>query len=413
MITFWIIAAVMLLAALGMLAPALLRKRELAADDRNQQNVAIARERISELEAEHAAGRLDDAAFEQTKQELEQALLLDIEGDEPVRPEAVPAAGKMAMGGVALLVPLLTIGVYFYLGEPALIGKTNDELRSAPAQSEGQPQMSMEEAIARLEEKLNEQPENPEGWFMLGRTRMALKEYPKAVAAFEKAYAQMPEEPAVMLALADALTMLHQGELTGRPAELVEKALEQAPADPTALWLGGMVANAQGNPELALQRWDQLRPLLADQPESIQQLDQMVAGVRADLGLPPAERKAPEPPAAGASIRVKVDVAAELKDQFGPDETLFIFARAVNGPRFPLAVVRKTASDLPIEVTLDDSMAMQAGAALSSFPQVKVSARISRSGNAIAASGDLIGETEPLAVADTEQVEVVIDSRVE
>ncbi len=416
MITFWIIAAAMLAAALGMLAPALLRKRELAVDDRNQQNVAIARERIQDLEAEHAAGRIDDAAFEQTKQELEQTLLADIEEVEAVQPKAVPAAGKAAMAGAAVLVPLFTVAVYFHLGEPELADKDIEELRSAAAQAQGAPNMTMEEAIARLEQSLAAEPENPEGWFMLGRTRMALQEYGKAVAAFEKAHDQLPEEPAVMVALADALTMVNGGSLLGRPAELVTQALERVPEDPTALWLGGMAAQEQGKSELALKRWNTLRPLLADQPDSLQQLDQMIAEVRMELGLAaaePASQPEASAPAAGGAIRVQVSVAPEFADQFGPDETLFVFARAVNGPRFPLAVVRKSAGDLPVEVTLDDSQAMQADAGLSSFPQVQIGARISRSGNAIAASGDLIGETEPLVVAETDQAEVVINGRVE
>lgn len=410
MTIFWIITAVMILAALAFIAPSLLRASELRESDRDKQNVVIARERLADLNREHATGSLSDEEYEQTKLELEQALLIDLESSAG----ADDAAGSGKVGLLPLLFSALfvvaaTISVYLYLGTPQLIDR-EVTLAQQPA-NEKLP--SIEEMMTTLVERLKENPEDAEGWYLLGRTYMAMKDYQRAAFAFDKLNQLVSDQPSIMLALADALAMSAGGDMQGRPTELIRKAVTLAPEDQTALWLAGMVENQSGNYARALEHWRQLKPMLAGDPDSTQQVDRLIATAERQLTTS-GPGSAPEQPAAaapsGTAITARVSLSAELAARVKPEERLFIYARALEGPKMPLAAVRLKASDLPATVELSDAQAMVPGMNLSKFPQVVVGARISRSGNAIAASGDLLGEVSPVTVSDQAVVELVIDS---
>ena len=409
MIVFWIITAVMILAALAFVAPPLLRQRTLADSDRDRQNVVIARERLEELNREHADGALSESEYEQTKLELEQALLSDLDDAEPPAPEASPAVGGrwwVALAA-ALFVSLTTLFTYLSIGTPQMVDPATMQ-----AQSE-QDLPSVEEMAGALVERLKENPEDPEGWYLLGRTYMAMENYREAAFAFDKLNQLVAKQPSIMLALADALAMAAGGNMQGRPAELVREAVTLAPDDETALWLAGMVEDQSGNHALALQHWRRLKGMLADNPESLQRVDMLIAGAERKMaaaggGQSPAP--AAPPAASGASISARITLSAELAAQAGPEESLFVYARALEGPRMPLAAVRLKVSDLPTTVRLEDGQAMVPGMNLSSVGQVVVGARISRSGNAIASSGDLLGEVSPVTVGGQQVIDLEIDS---
>ncbi len=236
----------------------------------------------------------------------------------------------------------------------------------------------------------------------------------------------MGDEPAVLVPLADALAMTNGGQLAGEPMKLLEIAHDRDPADPTTLWLLGMAWLQQGQPEKALEYWYRLRPRLKDDPQNAAQLERLIE--RAESQLEAAGRPLPQvptmqaqdtAPAAGsdsrkaedAAVRVHVVLDPSLAAEVSPDDTLFVYAKALKGPPMPLAVVRRKAGELPVDVMLDDSMAMMPAMRLSRYDAVRIEARISKSGNATSRKGDLIGRVEP--VEPGASVTVRIDRRVE
>lgn len=421
MMLFWTITAVMVAAALAIIAPALLRRRQASDLDRNAQNVAIARERLAELDAELATGVISAEEHADSKRELEQVLLQDIEesGQAKAAPAVGASHGKYTLLSLAILVPLLSVVLYQNLGTPSLITAQSSKPAAGAGHSNGAQAGSMADLAVKLRQRLEEStPDDGNGWFLLGRTYMTMKDYPQAAFAFDRAYQLSGDQPAVMLALADALTMSQQGDSTGRPAELVEKALALEPENTTALWMAGLNAADRGDYTRALELMQKLHPLLAGSPQDQQQLALQISRVAAAAGVaPPAlatapalQADAPAAAATGSGVRLKVSLSPAMQQQAQAGDTVFIYARAMNGPRFPLAAVRHRVSDLPLEITLDDSQAVMSDARLSDFPLVRIGARVSRSGNAIAQSGDLIGERPDIKVGGEDVIEVVIDS---
>lgn len=408
MIIFWIISAAMILVALAFIVPSLLRHRTLADSDRDRQNVVIARERLDELNQEYAAGALTEAEYEQTKLELEQALLIDLDDAEQPMPSAATGnGGRWVVVAAVFFISLTTLFTYLSIGTPQMIDP-------AAMQAESDEELpSVQDMMAALVERLKENPEDPEGWYLLGRTYMAMENYQEAAFAFDKVNQLVEKQPSVMLALADALAMSADGDMQGRPAELIREAVILAPNDQTALWLAGMVEDQLGNHLQALQHWRQLKGMLADNPDSLQRVEMLIAGSErkmAAAGEAVPAPASPQPAATGTSISARITLSTELATQAQPEESLFVYARTLEGPRMPLAAVRLKVADLPATVKLEDGQAMVPGMNLSSARQVVVGARISRSGNAIASSGDLLGEVSPVKVGGSQVIELEINS---
>ncbi len=278
MMLFWIVVLLMVIVALVALAPALLRQRELRSLDRDGQNVDIAREHLAALDIARQQGELSQEEYLKSRQELEQSLLLDLEmGAEKEVEVDSSQSGRLALWVLVVVVPLLTILIYLYVGSPELVGVAGGGDVGAPGHA-GAPK-SMDEMIVALRDRLKENPDDPNGWFMLGRSYMATEQYPQAAEAFEQVNGLVADEPAVLLALANALILSRQGDMAGRPTELVRKAVKLAPDSATALWLAGAVERAAGNNEQALTHWKALLPQLQDDPESEQRVRALIAEV--------------------------------------------------------------------------------------------------------------------------------------
>jgi len=426
MTLFWTLSVAMSLIALTIIAPALLRHKQTRRLDRNRQNILIARERLDELEQEHAQGALDDEAYAAQKAELEQTLLQDTAENNETEAASRRQYGKAALLGGVVMVPLVSVMLYNQLGTPAMLDKkastpTTSKQHSSPHAG------SLQQMAEKLHRRLEQQtPDDGDGWFLLGRTYMTMKDYPSAVDAFEHSYKLMSEDPGVMLALADAMSMTRGGAMQGTPAELVKKAFALEPDNSTAMWMAGLVAEDEGNYKHAIELWKKLLPRFAGAPQEQQQLNSQIARASVKAGLPvpkqpvlpaissgtPAAQVMPvanKQTVSGASLKLKVSLSEALQKKARPDDTVFIYAKAMHGPRFPLAAVRHKASELPLTVTLDDTSAIMPAAKLSDFSQVKIGARVSHSGNAIAQGGDLIGERENIAVNSKKATTIVID----
>jgi len=425
MTLFWILVAALLLVALLLIARPLLKPPALKELGSGALNLAIARERLAELESARAEGELSDEEFEQVKLELEQALAQDLGTDRPDAPApkaAAPRAGPWAMAVVAVLLPALTLGLYFHLGSPDALSVSGPGRGAgdphAAATSGGQP-ASVQELVGKLEQRLRDHPEDPDGWFLLGRTYMSLGRYGDAVQALERLHQLVGDNPAALVALADAVAMQQGGRMSGRPMELILKVLEQEPGNPTALWLAGKGAYETGDYAGAVGYWRKVEPLLAERPKLLAELhgliaqaEQQAGGAIPATGAATAAPTTTAPAASQAKITVQVSLSPELAGKVDPQDTVFVFAKATQGPPMPLAVSRRRVKDLPLTVTLDDSMAMMPAMRLSKFPEVLVGARVSRSGQPIAQSGDYqsapvqvaVGSTDPVALQISEQV---------
>lgn len=396
---FWFWIAALCALALAILIPPLFRKTPVSSPDGAQRNTDIARQQLAELKQQLQNGVLSPAQYEAQYHDLQLAVLDTLE--EPGTGSVAGSAGRWVAVPIAILLPVASLLLYGMLGEPEAMKKaewqaTNQKLAD-----------NVQTMVQRLVERLQQQPDDLEGWMMLGRSFVYMREYQKAAEAFGELNRRKPGDPAVMLRYADALSMARNGRLSGEPAELVFKALEQVPEDHTALWLAGMAKAEAGDFGRAIGYWQTLSKLLPADDEAQQQLANMTQMAEAEM--------AKAAPSNGASApNIEISVRASLADgRSAPaDSTVFIYAQAASGPKMPLAIVRKQVADLPIDVVLNDSMAMQPQLHLADFPNLRIVARVSKSGNAMPAAGDLIGSAE-LNLADANRrVIVTIDQEV-
>jgi cytochrome c-type biogenesis protein CcmH len=255
--------------------------------------------------------------------------------------------------------------------------------------------------VERLAARLRESPDDVEGWKLLGRSYGALGRFPEAVDAYLKAAARAPRDAQVLADLADVLAMSRGQRLTGEPEKLVLRALELDPRNLKALALAGTAAFERKDFAGAVRYWERMLPLVAADSEDARSIQASIAEARSFMK--------PGAAAAASALQGTVRLAPDLKAKVSPDDTVFIFARAAQGPPMPLAVRRAKVRELPLEFALDDSMAMAPGMQLSGFPRVIVGARVSKSGSATPQAGDLQGASAPVA-NDARGVSVVIDS---
>lgn len=408
MSSFQIIAALMLMVALAILAPPLLFGSRRQLGGREAQNVAIARERLAEMKAELAAGTMTQAAFDQAQGELERSLAADLARDQE---EAdTKRSGPMLMILLLVALPMFSIGLYAKYGAPEhidLVGPGQPMEPAAPAKGK---LPSVDQMVVKLEQKLEANPEDADGWYLLGRTYMSMQQFDKAVNAFDRLIGIVGDHPAALITMADALAMTQQGSIAGRPEELIKRALAVSPEDPTGNWMAGKAAEERGAYQEAIGYWQTAAAGLQDRPQLVAEVNEMIQAAAAKAGIEVAPLVSPVA-AAAAGIQVKVALSPELADKVAPEDVLFVFARAEQGPPMPLAVARLRAGDLPVEVTLDDSMAMMPQLKLSGFERVKISARISKSGQPVAKPGDLESAAQLVQVAEGAAVSLTIDQQ--
>jgi cytochrome c-type biogenesis protein CcmH len=383
---FWIVASGLLLLALVILILPLLRfKSEVDSNDRQQQNIDIARASKSNLDAQLSKGELSRQEYDSSLHELETALALDLEN--PTDRTTREQQGKWAIWLLVGLVPLLSIGLYFQLGEYRVIEDPTLILARDSAQTQNQhSNLSIEEMVEIVQKRLLENPEDAQGWYVLGKTMMAQQKFDEAVTAFQRALELVGEEPGVIFSLADAIAMQNDGDMHGEPEQLVSRGLAISPNHPTGLWLSGLAAEQRQDYPSAHDSWTRLLAQIKDDPDSSAEVSELIKVLeQRDPGLASATVDI-------RSLTLKVELNNNLQQLVKPGDLVFVYAKAASGPPMPLAVKRLTVSDLPAEVTLSDADAMMPQMKLSAFDLVVVGARISKTGNPVAQPGDLFVE---------------------
>lgn len=337
---------------------------------------------------------------------------------------------------LAVLLPAASVLTYLQLGRPDAVAPhiaqaaVSPAAPAAAAASGARHATTVEQLQQRamaLAERLQAEPADAQGWVMLGRTHVMLSRYGDAAAALRRAAALLPQDANLLADLADVSGMAQGKRLAGEPARLIQQALDLDPRHAKALALAGSVAFEVQDYAAARAYWQRLLDVLPPGSEmaramqgSMAQATQLEARMQtvstkpegtgtgaggSGTGNPPAGPSS----AAVAALTGTVQISPNLQSRLAPGDTLFVFARAAQGPRMPLAIVRRPADGLPFDFRLDDSMAMQPAMRLSAFAQVVVGARVSRSGNATPQAGDLVGLSA--VVAPTAQgVQVLIDS---
>ena len=433
MTQFWIMTAGLMLLAMAFIVFPLLRGRHKTGIGSDELNLSVFKQQLAELDSDLEAGILDQDRYDAAKIDLEKELLSDI-SDKPASASVAATTGSRWMALSALLVPLVAVLFYQLLGSPEIISRLADQppagsSSTAPTHAQN-PQIEglppMDELVRRLAAKLEEEPNNPEGWVMLGRSYMAMNQFPMAVEAFERAMKLDSENVGLLLPYAEAIASQAGNDFTGRAAPLVEKAFQLEPDNPNVLWLSGILAYQTGGYESALQRWEKLAAMLTPQSKELESVNSAIDDARKQLGMAPSQPELPsiaqtkaanvEPATsqsmagdAYAGVEVQVTLSPELAQQASPDALVFIYAKAMSGPPMPLAAARKQVRDLPLTLRLDDSMAMMPQMKISGFDQVVVGARVSLSGSPTAQSGDLEGEVSAVSPGQAELVSVVID----
>jgi cytochrome c-type biogenesis protein CcmH len=423
MILFWLVAALMVALVFAFLLPPLLRNRASAAApvSRSASNLAVFRDQLAELEADIANGTISREQSEAARAELQRGLLEDVSSPaENVR--AAPNRSWAAVIAVAVTVPLLSVLLYFGVGNPGGLEPSKQQAGAQGAPHELSPQQ-MEGMLARLAQRMEAEPGNGEGWVMLARSYATIGRWNDAVAAFAKAEALFPEDAQLLADYADTLAMAQGQRLQGKPEALVQRALKADGNNLKALALAGTVGFEKGDFAKAIEHWQRMLPLLPPDSEmgnsvrsSIKEAQGKLGGAaKSVVAIAPASTpvsapatqgaasKSATPPAAGATASAKslglsgtIKLAPSVAARAGPDDTVFVLARPAQGSRMPLAAVRVKVKELPYTFSFDDSMAMSASAKLSDFTEVVVAARVSKSGNVMPERGDLEGVSKPV-----------------
>ncbi len=419
MMVFWLVAVLLIAVTLLFLLPPLIQKlRQNSNEDvfgRDELNAAIFKDQRAELESDLSVGIISQEQFETAKQDLERGFLQDTntetngETSTPVS-QTDRVVGRSAAVVIMVLVPILAVSIYNMLGSGEA-GLHPEDARPQ-VQAEGH-EGTLEEQVRKLQDHLQQNPDDVEGWGMLARSYYFLKQYGAAAETFARVSALQQDSNAELLAdYADALAMANGRNMAGRPYELVKKALEIEPRLQKALWLAGTATYQVENFEDTLGYWKRLLEIFPKGSENYLQMQKNIAEIQQKLGLP-VDTETQTAAVGGASISGVVRLDESLMLDASIDDILFVYARAADGPRMPLAIVRKTVKDLPLEFTLDDSMAMNPAMKLSNFQQVVVGARISKSGNAIPQPGDLQVVSQPMGVDGAQGLELVINEVVQ
>ena len=361
-------------------------------------NLDVHRERLRDVDADFAAGRITAEERDAVRREIERELLNDLEDPAPAPEDSAPAWRSAV--AVAVLVPLLASGIYLHLGAwEALV----------PGAEEGDDSAVLLES---LEAAARANPGDAEGWLRLGRAAVALERHRLGVQAFAEAHRLTGDRADLLADYAEAEALAMGYRFLGNPSRRLERALELDPRHRKALWLAGFAALQNARPELAVERWETLLAQSEPGSEQARLVEALIARTREETGAA-APGSAEEPDEAGPVLVVTVHVEERFRSGLDGGESLYVYARAAGGAPAPLVARREPARDFPLTLRLDDSMRMMPERTLAGAERVEVGARISRSGDARARSGDIQGMSGMLDIHAGEiPVEVVLNERV-
>lgn len=456
MTAFWVISGILIVVALLFIVPTLLKTRNEQEErvERDAVNVTVYRDQLAELEKDLENDILTQEQYSQSKQELQQRMLQDIPDQE--EDVVIKKTGKLANIAISTVIvmtlPIAAVYLYLEIGDtrgllPQAQLANVTQMQQHPGSNNDAPagHDNFMSVLDNLITRLNNNPEDIEGWFMLARTYAIMKRYDEAASTYARLNQMIPDDPQILSDYADVLAMTNDGSLTGKPSELIAEALNLDPDYPKALALAGTVEYEKKEFSQAAAFWERLLAVIPGESQLAQSVRESIADARSladkESGLQPAQVadaggkinagedksgnnisdiesqqsvqdvSSSSAESSSLSISGTVAISDAISSSVNPNDTLFIYARAETGPKMPLAILRLKASDLPTVFTLTDEMAMTPTMKLSTFPNVVIEARISKSGQAVPSSGDLQGLSNPVKIGDN-NVAIMIDSRI-
>ncbi len=368
-------------------------------------NAGVYRDQLQELDRDLAAGTLSADDHAQARAEL-QRRLLDDAGNSDTK-AAAPFGMRYTALALVLLMPLGAAGLYAVLGTPAALD---------PVATREPSRQDVEKMVSDLAARMEKNPGDTKGWIVLARSYRAMNRLPEAENAFNRIGDSLYQNATLLAEYGDVLATRAMGNFDGKPMEIVQRALKLEPENPMALSLAATASYNRNDFTQAVAYWEQLLKIVPPGSEDANWLAQAIAKTREQMAGPGAnpavaavpQQTAPVAAAPGIAVTGRVSLAPALAAQVQPGDTVFIFARSPQGSRMPLAVQRVKVSDLPFDFKLDDSTAMNPEFKLSSATDVRIEARISKSGSATPGPGDLIG-VGPVVKPGANQVAVQID----
>jgi len=401
MITFAVAAFFLLAAAVVVVLWPLLRRSASPVLARELSNLDIHRDQFSELENDLEAGTLGADRYEQAKSELERRVLE--EAAAPIAPRQTVTSGKAVPILVGVFIPLTAVLLYLYLGNlQGVVAPRHPaaDLSSITAND-------FQEMTAKLAARMQQNPGDAEGWKMLGRAYRAMERFAEANEAYKKAVEMNPQDADLLADYAESLALASGRSLAGEPTRLLDRARKIDPNSTKALTLSGSAAFERKDYRSAIGFWETVIKQPVVSGELAQALQKGVDESKSRLTGKPAVASV----AGKERVSGEVSLDAALKARTRPEDTVFVFARAAEGPRMPLAIVKVKVADLPYKFSFDDSSAMMPEMKLSRFAEVVVGARVSKSGGAAPLPGDLEGASGKIKPGRT-GVRVTIDREV-
>ncbi len=419
-LVFWFIAWAMTLLVLGLLLWPLLKRQASSKKDEGEKTLSVYRQQFAELEQDLKNAVLTDEQYDQSKRELERRLLEETGPAEAIPPARVwPVNSRAVVVALAVIIPTIGGLLYWTLGNPEAITLPSVSSPTAQFGSDNAHQTSegLDALSERLKKKLEQNPNDGVGWALLARSYVEIGRHADAAPIYEKAIKLIPDDPQMLVDYADALGMLNGRKLAGKPESLIQQALKIDPNHVKALMLAGTMAFDRKDFGQAAQYWERASAnLSADAEAEVRQ--ELLSGIAEAKGLAggkPAMVRAvggaaplTMPVGQAAAISGTVSLAPSLAGKGAPTDTLFVFAREMNGPPMPVSIVKATMNDLPFTFRLDDSTSPMPSRKLSSAGPVVIVARLSKSGQAMPQSGDLEGMSQPVK-SGTDGITVVID----
>ena len=392
MTSFLIPAILLLIVVLVLLLRPFFFPAKDSATSRRQMNAAIYQEELDKLEADRLSGSVDSASYEQAHAEMRQRLFQDTDEADDL---SVLGSPKKTIIGICIFVVMLSAGLYFSLGDAFRIAERNNEKPMS--------QEAVEKMVTEFAGKMEKEPDNLKGWAMLARSYRILGRNLDAEKAYARAGSFVDADPQLLADYADVLAANANGSFTGKPLQLIKKALALDPNNLLALWLSGTADFNAQNYKAAVQSWEKLAKQLPLESEEARTIAASIAEARSKGSLAPVK----SPAMSNQSVSGQVDISPELKSRIKSGDTLMVIARKP-GERMPVAVLKTTVTAFPMSFVLNDALAMSPNALISQLPEVLLEVRISKTGMAMPEAGDLISKSQTIKVGAT-NVRLMID----
>jgi cytochrome c-type biogenesis protein CcmH len=395
--TFYLAAAALAVVAVLMLLRPWWQARFSAgyknseADAMRALNTAIYRDQLIELERDRNAGQLAEADYIEARDELQQRLLED------TRPTDTQVAVKSMRGlwiALALLIPIAGAGLYSVLGSPnSMLTAAEQDARAAA---------SMEKMVAQLARRMEEKPDNPEGWVMLARSYASMGRFDDGEKAFGRIGPALEQNPELLAAFAEFLVRKADGDFSGRPRELIAKVLKLDPENLMGLYLAGADSMQNERWSDAIRFWEPLLKKLEPGSDDAETVSSGLEFARKKVGAGKTAATG------GKTVSGRVELAPALQAKASPDDVLFIFVRSEGGSPMPLAALRLKVSQLPYDFSLSDANAL-GNAKLSDASALRIEAKVAKSGSPVTAPGDLLGKSS-VVKPGAKNLRITIDS---